>query len=261
MFVKVCGVTSEEDALLAVAMGADAVGFVFAPSPRQIAPVQARDIVRRLPYETVTMGVFRNEAPQRVVEVVNTLGLRGAQLHGLESPAEAAWIRQRVPFVVKAFAADPDELARAADYEVDALLIDARHPGSGEVFDWDLADLLPPDVPTILAGGLTPENVAEAIATVGPWGVDVSTGVESSPGRKDPVKVMRFVAAARRGPHGAATGPVGRSSDQLATRPDPGDGRFDLDGGGPVEAVPPGASWPSEDRWPYDYDREDGGAR
>jgi phosphoribosylanthranilate isomerase len=245
VFVKVCGVTNEEDALLAVAMGADAVGFVFAPSARQIAPVQARDIVRRLPYETLTIGVFRNEAPQRVVEVVNSLGLRGAQLHGLESPAEAAWVRQRVPFVVKAFAAERDELARAGDYDVDALLIDAKRPGSGEVFDWDLVDLLPPDRPVILAGGLTPENVAEAIATVAPWGVDVSTGVEASPGRKDPVKVMRFVAAARQGPDGAAPGPVGRSLD----------GRVDLDG------PELDGAWPSDDEWPYDYDREDGGAR
>ena len=89
VFVKICGITSEEDALLAVAMGADAVGFIFAPSPRQIAPTQARDIVRRLPPEVLTVGVFRDEAPQRVVEIVNTAGLPAAQLHGHETPAEA----------------------------------------------------------------------------------------------------------------------------------------------------------------------------
>ncbi len=197
MFVKICGVTNEEDALLAVAMGADAVGFVFAPSKRKVAPGQVRDIVRRLPHETLTVGVFRDESPQRVVETVNTIGLKGAQLHGHESPAEAAWIHQRVPFVVKAFAAVDEQLARAGDYDVDAVLVDALIPGSGEVFDWTLAEGLPTERRIILAGGLNPENVAGAIDRINPWGVDVSTGVEASPGRKDAVKVMRFVNAAK----------------------------------------------------------------
>lgn len=198
VFVKICGITTEEDALLAVAMGADAVGFVFAPSKRQVAPGQVRDIVRRLPHETLTVGVFRDESPQRVVETVNTLGLRGAQLHGHESPAEAAWIHQRVPFVIKAFAAVDEQLSRAADYDVDAVLVDALIPGSGEVFDWTLAEGLPTERRVILAGGLNAENVASAIARINPWGVDVSSGVEASPGRKDPVKVMRFVSEALR---------------------------------------------------------------
>ena len=90
MFVKICGITNEEDALLAVAMGTDAVGFVFAASPRQVAPTTARDIARRLPREILTVGVFRDESPQRVVEIVNANGLKGAQLHGHESPSEVA---------------------------------------------------------------------------------------------------------------------------------------------------------------------------
>ena len=105
MFVKICGTTSEADALLAVAMGADAIGFVFAPSPRQIAPGIASDIAKRLPPEVMTVGVFRDEAPSRVVEIVNSVGLRAAQLHGHETAEQARWIRERVPFVMQAFPA------------------------------------------------------------------------------------------------------------------------------------------------------------
>jgi phosphoribosylanthranilate isomerase len=197
MFVKICGITNEEDALFAVAMGADAVGFVFAPSPRQIQPTQARDIIRRLPHETLTVGVFRDETPQRVAEIVNLIGLGGAQLHGRESPGEVAWVRQRVGFVVKAFAAGDPLFDRVGDFEADAIMVDSSVPGSGRVFDWTLAENLPLDQKVILAGGLTPENVQQAIQRVHPWGVDVSTGVERSPGHKDASKVMRFVNAAK----------------------------------------------------------------
>src|ERR1700730_5075549 len=105
MFVKICGTTSEEDALLAVAMGADAVGFIFAPSKRQIAPSIARDIAKRLPPEILTVGAFRDEAPQRVVDTIRFSGLKAVQLHGREPPEQARWIRERVPFVIQAFAA------------------------------------------------------------------------------------------------------------------------------------------------------------
>ncbi len=197
MFVKICGITNESDALLAVAMGADAVGFVFAPSPRQIAPQIARDIARRLPAEIVTVGVFRDESPQRVVEVVNSMGLRGAQLHGHESPGEARWVAQRVPFTIKAFGVGDHLLEKVADYPVNAILLDAHEPGSGQVFDWNLVERLPLDQRIILAGGLTPDNVTAAIERVNPWGVDVSTGVEASPGRKDALKVRYFINNAK----------------------------------------------------------------
>jgi phosphoribosylanthranilate isomerase len=197
VFVKICGITNEEDAHYAVAMGADAVGFVFAPSPRQIVADRARDIVRRLAHGVVTVGVFRDETPQRVVEVVHQVGLRGAQLHGHESPAEVEFVRQRVPFVVKAFAAGDAFFDRVDDYDVDAVLIDSAQPGSGRVFDWSLAENLPLHRRVMLAGGLTPDNVGEAIERLHPWGVDVSTGVETAPGHKDAVKVMRFVNAAK----------------------------------------------------------------
>lgn len=200
MFVKICGITREEDALLAVAMGADAVGFVFAPSKRQIAPSIARDIARRLPPEILTVGVFRDEAPARAVDIVNAAGLRAAQLHGHESAEDTRAIRARVPFVIKAFAAGDPALARAAEHGADAILLDSPRPGSGEVFDWSLAESLPVGLQVILAGGLGPDNVADAIERVGPWGVDVASGVEAErgdPGQKDAVKVKRFVERAK----------------------------------------------------------------
>jgi len=198
VFVKICGITSEEDALLAVAMGASAVGFVFAPSPRQVAAGIVRDIVRRLPPEVLTVGVFRDESAQRVVDIVNGTGLRAAQLHGLETAEQTAWVRKRVPFVIKAFAAGDAALDHADDFGADAILVDSHAPGSGEVFDWSLAEGAPLNRRVILAGGLTPENVAEAIGAIRPWGVDVSTGVESSPGHKDARKVREFVMNAQR---------------------------------------------------------------
>jgi phosphoribosylanthranilate isomerase len=197
VFVKICGITNESDALLAVAMGADALGFVFAPSPRQIAPTIARDIARRLPPEIITVGLFRDETSQRVVEVVNSMGLRGAQLHGHESPAEANWVAQRVPFTIKAFGATDHLLDKVDQYEVGALLIDSPNPGSGQVFDWSLAERLPVGKRIILAGGLNLENVGSAIEAVRPWGVDVSTGVESSPGKKDALKLRYFINNAK----------------------------------------------------------------
>jgi phosphoribosylanthranilate isomerase len=197
VFVKVCGTTSEEDALLAVAMGADAIGFIFAPSKRQIAPVIARDIVKRLPPEIVTVGVFRDEAPQRVVEILGFAGLKAAQLHGRETPDQARWLKKRIPMVIQAFPAGDAAVARAREYGVDAVLLDNPTPGSGEVFDWALAGEAPDGVRVIIAGGLTPDNVGAAVAATQPWGVDVVTGVERAPGHKDPVKLRAFVAAVR----------------------------------------------------------------
>lgn len=197
MFVKICGTTSEDDALLAVAMGADALGFVFAPSPRQVAPGVVADIVKRLPPEIVTVGVFRDEAPERVVEVINRTGLKAAQLHGAETPAMTKWIRERVPMVIKAFVAGSSLADVAAQHRADAFLIDSPSPGSGQAFDWKLADGAPDGARLIVAGGLTAANVADAIASVHPWGVDVVTGVEAQPGRKDPRKLRAFIAAVR----------------------------------------------------------------
>jgi len=200
MFIKICGVTNEEDALLAVALGADALGFIFAPgSPRQVVPETVAEILHRLPPGVITVGVFRDETKERVVEVVNTLGLGGAQLHGREPLSDVRWIRKRVPFVIQGFAAGDPALAAVANGPVDIVLIDSEAPGSGTVFDWALADAVPPGVRLLLAGGLNGENVAQAIQRVRPWGVDVVTGVETIPGsgRKDARKLRRFIEQAR----------------------------------------------------------------
>ncbi len=198
MFVKICGTTSEDDALLAVAMGADAVGFIFAPSPRQVAPQVAADIAKRLPPEIVTVGVFRDEAPQRVVEIAQASGLRAVQLHGRESATQAKWVRKRVPMVIQAFPAGDRRVRAAGDWGADVVLLDAPNPGSGEVFDWAFASEVPDDQRLMIAGGLHAANVTAAIARTHPWGVDVVTGVERQPGRKDPVKLQQFIAAVRR---------------------------------------------------------------
>jgi phosphoribosylanthranilate isomerase len=200
VFVKICGVTSEEDALLAVAMGADAIGFNFVPgSPRQVTPTAVRDIVRRLPTDAMTIGVFRDERPERVVEVVNTVGLSGAQLHGREPMSEARLIRQRVPFLIQAFAAGDEALSSAGNSPADVILVDSPGGGSGRVFDWTLAEGAPGGVRLLLAGGLDTANVADAIRRVRPWGVDVCSGVETftGSGHKDPRKLRQFVEIAR----------------------------------------------------------------
>ncbi len=197
MFVKICGITTEDDALLSVAMGADAVGFVFAPSPRQIAVQKAYDITRRLPPEILTVGVFRDELPSRVIDLAHQAGVKAVQLHGRETPAQTQEIAGHFRWVIKAFPAGSDHLPHADRYGTDMILLDAPSPGSGKVFDWSLAGDAPDSVKLILAGGLTPDNVAGAIAEVEPWGVDVSSGVEREPGRKDPLAVKHFIENAR----------------------------------------------------------------
>lgn len=198
MFVKICGITTEDDALLAVALGADAVGFVFAPSTRQVAVDRARDIARRLPPDVTTVGVFRDELPDRVVEIVHRASLNAAQLHGHETAEQTRNVRSRVPLVIKAFPAGHPGLDDIASYGADAVLVEGDTPGSGQVFDWRLAEGAPKaGHRLLLAGGLNPDNVADAIRRVRPWGVDVSTGVEREPGRKDPVKLREFIDRAR----------------------------------------------------------------
>ena len=197
VFVKICGITNEDDALLAVAMGADAVGFVFAPSPRQVSAQVVYDITRRLPPEILTVGVFKDDLPDRIFDIVSKSGVKAVQLHGHEPVSTVAALADNVRWIIKAVAAGSREARVANQFGTDLILVDAPEPGSGKKFDWVLTDQIPSGIRMILAGGLTPENVADAVRYVNPWGVDVSSGVESAPGKKDAIKLRRFVANAR----------------------------------------------------------------
>jgi len=195
--VKICGITSFEDAECAVEAGADALGFVFAASPRQISPGQARDIVRRLPPFVRTVGVFVDAPFDEVQAVATRAGVDVVQLHGQEEPGYCGRFSRTV---LKRLAVSEDDTAevlaaRAASYNVSAVLLDPG-AGSGRTFRWELARGIRQLV--ILAGGLTPENVAAAVCAVRPYGVDVASGVEESPGCKSPARVRAFIEEVRR---------------------------------------------------------------
>ena len=208
--IKICGVTRLEDALAAVAAGADALGFVFVPgTPRFIEPVTAHAIIQRLPPYVAKVGLFVNPDRTTVRQTIAQTGIDTVQLHGEETPEFARQFRAAVK-VVKAFRVrGPESLTSLAAYRdaADAWLLDAfapgAHGGTGARFDWERAvEAKGHDVPLVLAGGLTADNVAEAVARVRPYAVDVSSGVESAPGRKDPDLVRRFIAAVRQSPGG-----------------------------------------------------------
>jgi phosphoribosylanthranilate isomerase len=198
--VKICGILDADIARAAVAAGADALGFVFAPGRRRIAPEAARSIIRQLSPEVMTVGVFVDADPEHVRQIADYCGLGVLQFHGRESPDYCQ--RFKLP-VIKALrvgstAANTvvDELDQADDYQVWALLLDTLVPGraggTGRTFDWNLLTIRTFSRPLILAGGLHPGNVQRAIATVRPYGVDVSSGVETG-GCKDPAKIKSFI--------------------------------------------------------------------
>lgn len=202
--VKICGITNLADARVAAEAGADFLGFIFYPkSPRYVTPAQVAEIVAGLDRDGLQfVGVFVDEPQDAVVQVVARCGLDVAQLHGQEPPeAVGALAAQGVP-VIKAFRVRDGLSRRAlARYRPTAYLLDTYVPGraggTGRTFDWSLATVAQRCGPVVLAGGLHPGNVAEAVRTVAPWAVDVSSGVEVAPGRKDPEKVRAFVRNAR----------------------------------------------------------------
>ena len=202
--VKICGITNLEDALVAVEAGADALGFVFFPgSPRYIPPEEAAAVIRRLPPFVQTVGLFVNEELATVNSVADHCGLDLVQLHGEETPDYCAAVRRRV---IKAFRVkDASALDEIANYRVAAYLLDAwspvAHGGTGTVFNWEIAARAAASHTIILAGGLTPENVAGAIAAVRPYAVDVSSGVECAPGVKSADLVRRFIHNVRSQQH------------------------------------------------------------
>ena len=203
MFIKVCGITNLEDALAAVEAGADALGFNFyRRSPRYIEPEEARLIIEELPSTVMSVGVFVNVGePEEVARISDRARLTAVQLHGDESPDYCNTLRGR--FTIKALRVNDEFEPRSVkDYETDAILLDAyardARGGTGRVVDWEVARQVRELVPQLfLAGGLSPENVAEAIAAVEPYAVDACSSLESVPGRKDAERVRAFVAAAR----------------------------------------------------------------
>jgi len=196
--VKICGLTNLADALAAVRAGADALGFVLAPSPRQVTPAQVRSIVDSLPPMILTVGVFVNSDLREVAETRSYCGLDLVQLHGQESEQEAAALGRRV---IKALPAGPGSQLSAEAYSGAILLLDAGRSkvkgGSGQTCNWELAASLARQRPIILAGGLNPDNVGQAVAQVNPYAVDVASGVEKEPGRKDHEQITKFIARAK----------------------------------------------------------------
>jgi len=199
--VKICGITNWADAKQAVDAGADFLGFNFyAKSPRYIAPAKARRIVRRLPKSVSAVGVFVNENEEKMVDTARAVGLTALQLHGDESPAEVARLRRILP-VIKAIRAGksfrPAQLAKFR--RASAILLDGfdrrLRGGTGRTVDWRLARRANRYGRVFLAGGLTPENISEAIRAASPFAVDVCSGVEAKPGKKDPKRVREFMSA------------------------------------------------------------------
>ena len=200
--VKICGITSAHDGLNAVAAGADALGFMFYErSPRHITIASAAAIIRELPPFVVKVGVFVDANEDLVLRAMGECGLNLLQFHGAESPE---YCRQFGLMSMKAFRIrDADSLKGLGDYQTDAWLLDTyvedQPGGTGTSFPWDLAvEAKKLGRPIFLAGGLNPANVAEAVRHVQPYAVDVSSGVESAPGKKDPQKVRDFIKAAKR---------------------------------------------------------------
>jgi phosphoribosylanthranilate isomerase len=203
-FIKICGITNVDDALAAVAAGADALGFNFyKPSPRYIMPQHARQIIAKLPSSVLTVGVFVNEeSPKAVHSIANEAGITALQLHGDESPSycrELAADR----YVIKTLSVSNDfDIHALQSYEVQAIMLDTKHNalrgGTGRVFDWSIAKEANRVVPKLfLAGGLSPENIEEAIETVRPYAVDACSALEDEPGKKNHERMRAFVETAR----------------------------------------------------------------
>ena len=200
--VKICGMTQLKDALFAVEQGVDAVGFIFyKKSPRAVTMKTVREIIKKLPPLVETVGVFVNESAERVNKMADYCGLDLVQLHGEESPAFCRKIRRRV---IKAFRVkDLQSIKQLSKFPVSGFLLDTfsdnLHGGTGKTFDWNLALPAKKIGPVILAGGLTPSNIRQAVSRVRPYGVDVCSGVEKSSGIKDLEKVRAFLKNIRSG--------------------------------------------------------------
>jgi phosphoribosylanthranilate isomerase len=198
--IKICGITNLADAALAVELGASALGFIFAPSPRQMTPQKVRKIVGAIPPFVKTVGVFVNEEISAIREVMQHCGLDLVQLHGDESPDLCA---ELMPYAIKALRVKDESClrtSRAYHGKVRALLLDTyareKAGGTGKTFDWNLAIKIKKiGIPIILAGGLEPANINLAIQTVNPYAVDINSGIEEYPGKKNPILMKAVMAA------------------------------------------------------------------
>lgn len=204
--VKICGITNLEDALISINRGADILGFImYSKSKRYIKPIDVRHITSQLPPFISKVGVFVNENPRNVLEILSYAHLDYAQLHGDETPEDCEYVGPER--VIKVFRfKNIEEINIIENYidKVKAILLDTYssrvYGGTGEPFDWNIAKAVKeryPELPIILSGGLKPENVREAISIVNPYCVDVSSGVEKAPGRKDPQKISEFIKIAK----------------------------------------------------------------
>ncbi|MGI5444747.1 phosphoribosylanthranilate isomerase [Streptomyces sp. CA-243310] len=195
VFIKICGLRTARDVDTAVEAGADAVGFVFAPgSPRTVDAAGARSLAARVPAGVLTVGVFRGQSVEEVRRLTRESGVRSVQLHGDEGPEYYEELRAEGRTLIRATAA---AVAAAGEYGEDLLLLDAPDPGSGKPWNWGSAEFTAPEGRWLLAGGLTPDTVREALRTTGAWGVDVSSGVERERGVKSPELIRAFIEAAR----------------------------------------------------------------
>ncbi|MFJ5550034.1 phosphoribosylanthranilate isomerase [Streptomyces sp. NPDC093225] len=195
LFVKICGLRTEQDVETAVRDGADAVGFVCAASPRTVDAATARRLAALVPPHVLTVGVFRGQSVDDVRRFTEEGGLRAVQLHGEEGPEFFEALRADGRTLLRA--TSRTDVARCGEYGEDLLLLDAPDPGSGKPWNWGAADFTAPEGRWLLAGGLHPGNVREAVETTGAWGVDVSSGVERERGVKDPALITAFIKAAR----------------------------------------------------------------
>lgn len=196
LFVKICGLRTAQDVDVAVAAGADAVGFVFAAGPRTVDAATARRLAARVPEDVLTVGVFRGQSVRDVRELTENSGIRAVQLHGDEGSEYYEALRAPGRTLIRAVAAGQGA-PRSGEFGEDLLLLDAPEPGSGKAWNWGSPDFATPAGHWLLAGGLRPDTVRAAVAATGAWGVDVSSGVESSRGVKSPELIRAFLAAAR----------------------------------------------------------------
>jgi phosphoribosylanthranilate isomerase len=200
--VKVCGITNLGDARVAADAGADAIGLVFAESPRRVGVERAKEIAAALPQDVLKVGVFVDAGPEEVLRIAREVGLDYAQLHGDEPPEAVAEIRGGGVGVMKALRVrNAEGLAVIEQYQADLFLLDAwsakARGGTGVRFDWELAKTLIGRDNIVVSGGLDPENVREAIEYFEPYGVDASSSLEERPGKKSGERVRRFVGAAK----------------------------------------------------------------